>query len=112
LYRRLYRAQELDQVLFTIGLLFAMGAIVTLLVGPEPQQLVLPDTLQGQLDLGLLKYRTYSLLLIVVGSVIALLLWLAFERTIFGAQIRAAVDNGRIAGCQCRHAVHSQLCAG
>jgi branched-chain amino acid transport system permease protein len=97
LYRRLYRAQELDQVLFTIGLLFAMGAIVTLLVGPEPQQLVLPDTLQGQLDLGLLKYRTYSLLLIVVGSVIALLLWLAFERTIFGAQIRAAVDNRRMA---------------
>ncbi len=96
LYRRLYRAEELDQVLFTIGLVFALGATVTLLVGPETQQLVLPAALQGQMDLGFTKYRTYSLLLIVVGSAVALLLWLAFERTLFGARIRAAVDNRRM----------------
>jgi branched-chain amino acid transport system permease protein len=97
LYSRLYRAAELDQVLFTIGLVFAVSAIVTLLVGPENQQLVLPRALQGQLDLGFTRYRTYSIVLIAVGSLIALLLWLAFERTLIGAQIRAAVDNRRMA---------------
>jgi branched-chain amino acid transport system permease protein len=97
LYRRLYRAAELDQVLFTIGLVFALSAAVTLLIGPENQQLVLPQALQGQLDIGITRYRTYSLLLIVVGTLIVILLWFAFERTLIGAQIRAAVDNRRMA---------------
>ena len=47
LYSRLYRATELDQVLFTIGLVFVMIASVTLVVGPETQPLMLPSWLQG-----------------------------------------------------------------
>jgi branched-chain amino acid transport system permease protein len=97
LYSRLYRASELDQVLFTIGLVFFMIASVTLIVGPENQQLMLPSWLQGQLDLGIVQYRTYSIFLIVVGTLIVIGLWLGFERTRMGAQIRAAVDNRRMA---------------
>jgi branched-chain amino acid transport system permease protein len=97
LYSRLYRASELDQVLFTIGLVFMIIASVTLIVGPENQPLALPPSLQGQIDLGLIHYRTYSLVLIVVGALIMLALWLGFERTRMGAQIRAAVDNRRMA---------------
>jgi branched-chain amino acid transport system permease protein len=97
LYARLYRASELDQVLFTIGLVFVMIAGVTLLVGPETQPLNLPAALQGQIDLGFMSYRTYSIVLIVVGVIIMLGLWLGFERTRMGAQIRAAVDNRRMA---------------
>jgi branched-chain amino acid transport system permease protein len=97
LYVRLYRAAELDQVLFTIGLVFIIIASVTLLIGPENQQLTLPSWLQGQIDLGIVQYRTYSIFLIVVGVAIVLALWLGFERTRMGAQIRAAVDNRRMA---------------
>src|SRR5215467_12326036 len=70
LYARLYRAGELDQVLFTIGLVFIMIASVTLVVGPENQQLTLPAWLQGQIDLGIVQYRTYSIFLIGVGVTI------------------------------------------
>jgi branched-chain amino acid transport system permease protein len=97
LYVRLYRAAELDQVLFTIGLVFIIIASVTLLIGPENQQLTLPPWLQGQIDLGIVQYRTYSIFLIVVGIAIVTGLWLGFERTRMGAQIRAAVDNRRMA---------------
>ena len=97
LYSRLYRASELDQVLFTIGLVFVMIALVTLTVGPESQRVVLPAWLDGQTDLGFLKYRTYSLALIAAGSLLMLVLWLGFERTRIGARIRAAVDNRRMA---------------
>lgn len=97
LYARLYKAAELYQVLFTIGLVYIMIASVTLLVGPENQPLTLPRTLQGQIDLGITYYRTYSVVLIVVGIVIMIGLWLGFERTRLGAQIRAAVDNRRMA---------------
>lgn len=93
LYARLYRAAELDQVLFTIGLVFVMTAAVTLGVGPETQVVQLPDWLRGQSDIGFIKYRTYSLALIAAGTLLVIALWLGFERTRFGAQIRAAVDN-------------------
>ena len=97
LYARLYRASELDQVLFTIGLVFVMIASVTLAVGPESQRVLLPAWLDGQTDLGLLRYRTYSLALIASGTLLMLALWLGFERTRIGARIRAAVDNRRMA---------------
>lgn len=97
LYRRLYRAAELDQVLFTIGLVFVFIAGITLVVGPESQPLTLPASLRGQLDMGFIKYRTYSIFLIGVGTIIVLGLWLGFERTHIGAQIRATVDNRRMA---------------
>ena len=97
LYARLYRATELDQVLFTIGLVFVMIALVTLAVGPESQRVVLPPWLDGQTDLGFIRYRTYSLALIASGTLLMLALWLGFERTRIGARIRAAVDNRRMA---------------
>ena len=97
LYARLYRAAELDQVLFTIGLVFMMIASATLLVGPENQPLALPPRLQGQINLGITHYRTYSVVLIGIGIGIVVGLWLGFERTRMGAQIRAAVDNRRMA---------------
>ncbi len=97
LYRRLYRASELDQVLFTIGLIFIFIAGAIIVVGPESQTLQLPAALRGQINLGFLEYRTYSIFLIVIGFLIGLGISLAFERTRIGAQIRATVDNRRMA---------------
>ena len=96
LYRRLYRAGELDQVLFTIGLIFIFIAATVLVVGPESQTLQLPAALRGQINLGFVQYRTYSIFLIVFGFLIGFGIWLAFERTRIGAQIRATVDNRRM----------------
>lgn len=96
-YSKLYRAAELDQVLFSIGLAFVMIASVVIIIGPETQPLILPSWLRGQMDLGFTTYRAYSIFLIVVGALIALGLWLGFERTRMGAQIRAAVDNRKMA---------------
>ena len=96
LYSRLYRATELDQVLFTIGLVFVSIATVTLVIGPENQNLPLPPVLQGQLDLGFIHYRTYSIFLIVVGVAIVIALWLGFERTRIGAQIRAEIGRAHV----------------
>ncbi len=58
---------------------------------------MLPEWLRGQTDLGFIRYRTYSLAIIAAGVLLALALWLGFERTRIGASIRAAVDNRRMA---------------
>ena len=53
--------------------------------------------LRGQLNLIGRDFPTYRSFLIVCGAVVVTLLWLALERTRFGAKVRAAVDNRAMA---------------
>ncbi|TQK11378.1 branched-chain amino acid ABC transporter permease [Herbaspirillum sp. SJZ107] len=93
LYRRLYRAPHLDQVLFSIGLTFMAVAGATWLFGPTQQPVNLPDWLRGQVHVLGLDLGTYRLFLIGVVVLVTAALVLLIERTRFGARIRAAVDN-------------------
>lgn len=97
LYSRLYAAGELEQVLFSIGLVFMSIAAAKFIWGPLPQHLQLPDWLRGEIDLLGRNVPTYRAFIIVLGIAIAFGLWASIERTSFGAQIRAAVDNRRMA---------------
>ena len=97
LYRRLYRASDLDQVLLTIGLAFISVAIAAYIFGTTQQPVETPGLLRGSvnvLGLGLGKYRLF---LIGVALVVTTLLVAGLEYTRFGAQVRAAVDNQRMA---------------
>ncbi len=97
LYRRLYGGDELDQVLLTMGLVFMSGAAAQYLIGPLQQPLRLPPGLNGGVRLGFGEVPTYDALLIVCGAALVTALWLGVERSRFGAKIRAAVDNLRMA---------------
>jgi len=97
LYARLYRASELDQVLFTIGLVFIAIAAAHYVWGPLPQRFDVPQSLRGQVAIGGRGFPAYRLFLIAAGGALAIGLWLGLERTRLGARIRAAVDNRRMA---------------
>jgi branched-chain amino acid transport system permease protein len=97
LYRRLYGGEELDQVLLTMGIIFMSVAGVTYVWGPLNQPVYLPHWLSGEINLGFRHFPTYRSFLIVSGAVLVTVFWLALERTRFGATIRAAVDNLRMA---------------
>jgi len=93
LYRRLYRATHLDQVLFSIGLIFMAIAAATWVFGSQQQPVRLPDFLRGQVRILGLDFGAYRLFLIVVVVAITLALTWLIERTRFGAEVRASVDN-------------------
>jgi branched-chain amino acid transport system permease protein len=97
LYRRLYGADELSQVLMSVGLIFMWVATAKYFWGPLAQPMQPPSYLSGQIDLGFRAFPTYRSFLIAAGAVLVTLLWLGLERTRFGARIRAAVDNRRMA---------------
>jgi branched-chain amino acid transport system permease protein len=97
LYRRLYGASPLDQVLFTIGLVLMAMPIAAYLVGDAPQQVHLPPWLSGRIELGGVGIGVYRLFIIVVCGAIAAALQIFLIRTRFGAQLRAAVDDPRVA---------------
>jgi branched-chain amino acid transport system permease protein len=93
LYQRLYRATHLDQVMFSIGLVFMAVAAATYLFGPSQQPVRLPDFLRGQVQVLGVGLGAYRLFLIAVVVVVTLALHLLMTRTRLGAQIRASVDN-------------------
>ncbi|EHP38441.1 inner-membrane translocator [Cupriavidus basilensis OR16] len=97
LYRRLYRASHLDQVLFSIGLTFMAIAGATYVFGPGQQPVALPAFLLGQVRVAGLDLGAYRLFLIGVVVVITAALGWLVARTRFGAQVRAAVDNQQAA---------------
>ncbi|HLQ27285.1 MAG TPA: branched-chain amino acid ABC transporter permease [Acidiferrobacterales bacterium] len=96
-YRPLYRASSLDQVLLTVGLIFMAMAAATYIWGSAQQPVRLPAYFSGQLSLLGLELSRYRLFLIGVGAAITLALVFGLERTRFGAKVRAAVDNQRMA---------------
>jgi branched-chain amino acid transport system permease protein len=97
LYRRLYRAGELDQVLLTIGLAFISVALAAYVFGTIQQVINTPSYLRGSFQVMGVTVGVYRLFLVVTGVAVALLLVLTLEYTRFGAQVRAAVDNQRMA---------------
>jgi branched-chain amino acid transport system permease protein len=97
LCRRLYAAPLLEQVLFSIGLIFVSIAIARYFFGPLAQPITLPEWLSGRLDVGFGVFPTYRVFLVGVGALLALAIWTGIERTRFGASVRAAVDNRRMA---------------
>lgn len=91
LFRHLYARGPLDQVLFTIGIVYVWIALGTWQWGAGQQPVTLPGFLQGQVTLpGGLMVGAYRLFLLLVGALLAALIFLGIERTRFGARIRAA----------------------
>lgn len=95
--RHLYRRTALEQVLFSIGLALALGALANLVFGPQQQAIQIPSLLSGRVTVLGLEIARYRLFLIGMGAATAITLVCLFEYTLFGARIRAAVDNRRAA---------------
>jgi len=93
LYQRLYKASHLDQVMFSIGLVFMSVAAATWFFGPSQQPVRLPDWLRGQVHLLGLDLGAYRLFLVGVVIAITIVLTLLLVKTRFGALVRASVDN-------------------
>ena len=97
LYRQLYRRSPLDQVLFSIGLVFMAVAAADYLMGSEQQIIQLPGYLRGRVEVLGVGIGIYRALIIVICGVLVLVLQAVLARTRFGSRLRAAVDDPRAA---------------
>ena len=96
-YVRLYRSTELEQILMTIGICFVAVGCFTFVFGPNVFPTRLPATLNGNVDVVGRQFPLYRLFVIGLGLLIIAVLWFVFDRTTFGARLRAAVDNRSMA---------------
>ena len=98
LYRRMYAKPHLDQVLFSIGLVFIAVTAVDYFVGGSQQNIQIPNWLRGRFDIEWVGIGKYRLFIIVVCGALTLALQAMLTHTRFGAQLRASVDDPRVAG--------------
>jgi len=97
LYRHLYSRSHLDQVLFSIGLVFMSVAAVDYVMGSSRVFIKIPQALEGQIDFFGVGIGRYRLMIIVICGLLTAGLQLVLARTRFGSRLRAAVDDPRAA---------------
>jgi len=96
-FRRFYNASDLEQCLLTIGIVFVSIAAAAYIYGTDQQPVQLPTFLRGSIHFAGLNFATYRLFLVGVAIIITALLVATLEMTRFGARVRAAVNNQRMA---------------
>ena len=97
LYVHVYSKTPLEQVLFSIGLVFMSVAGVDYVMGSQQQFVTIPSYLQGQINLFGVGIGRYRLLIIAICGVLMVALQFSLARTRFGSRLRAAVDDARVA---------------
>jgi branched-chain amino acid transport system permease protein len=97
LYVHVYGRPPLEQVLFTIGLVFMSVAGVDYVMGSQQQFVSIPSYLQGQISLFGVGIGRYRLLIIAICGLLTIALQFSLAKTRFGSRLRAAVDDARVA---------------
>ena len=96
-FRQFYHASDLEQCLLTIGIVFVSIAGAAYIYGTDQQPVHLPAYLSGSINYAGLNFAIYRLFLIAIALLITVALVVGLEATRFGAQVRAAVNNQRMA---------------
>ena len=97
LYVHVYNKSHLEQVLFTIGLVFMSVAAVDYVMGSQQVFIQIPSALQGRFEVFGIGIGRYRLLIIVVCGILTVALQLILSGTRFGSRLRASVDDARVA---------------
>ncbi|MDU0342747.1 branched-chain amino acid ABC transporter permease [Bosea rubneri] len=97
IYRPMYAKSHLDQVMFSIGLVFMAVAGTDWLMGSTQQFIRLPAWLQGRFEIAGVGIGRYRLFVIAICGILAVSLQWGFTHTRFGSRLRAAVDDARVA---------------
>lgn len=98
LLRRIYQAPELFQLLATFAVVLIINDAVLWFWGPEDLLGPLAPGLSGSVALLGRYIPQYDLLLIALGPVVLLLLWVAINRSRWGAMLRAATQDRSMLG--------------
>jgi branched-chain amino acid transport system permease protein len=91
--RLLYRAGHDYQLLLTFGLSLIVTEAIILVWGPVGMSQLPPPILRGGVDLGITIYPKYRLFVTVMAGLLVLGSWLVFEKTRYGAIMRAGIED-------------------
>jgi branched-subunit amino acid ABC-type transport system permease component len=89
---------HLDQVLLTLGLLFIVGDLITIVWGVDSFTIEPPAFLDRSVEVLGHTYPLYRLAVMAIGVALFVVLYAVFERTQLGAVLRAATEDPAMVG--------------
>ncbi len=99
LFQHLYEREHLMLILFTFSLTLVFGDLVKFVWGTDHKYVPAPQVLQGFVSFfGELPFPKYSIFLLIVGPIVALLLWLFVNHTKIGKISQAAAVDREMVG--------------
>lgn len=99
IFRHLYDRDHLDQVLATFGVILFLNQAVKVIWGPIPLVIGPPEALSGTFPLTEnLNYDIWRIAIIVIGLLVAAMLWILVTRTRIGMLVRAGASNAEMVG--------------
>ena len=98
LLRPLYGKSILYQLLLTMGVAFAIVDGIRTIWGKSIKTIMVPAFLSSTVSFLGLDFPTYYIFIIVISGLVALGLWLMFEKTKLGMLFRAIISNRAMVG--------------
>ncbi|QGQ48767.1 branched-chain amino acid ABC transporter permease [Metabacillus sediminilitoris] len=93
LLRPTYQLGHLSQVLLTFGLAYVFHDLASIIWGSNVLSIPVPSIFSGSIAIFGQTFPVYRIAVIIVGIVIAVLLWYIQEKTKWGAIIRAGLSD-------------------
>ncbi|MCE8018561.1 branched-chain amino acid ABC transporter permease [Halomonas sp. MCCC 1A11036] len=94
------RGMDLSEALLTIAVGLIIADALLVVYGGQPVSLPLPRELRAPVDLGVMMYPYFRVLIMVFAVLLGIALWLVMTYTRIGAAIRAGVDDRETAMAQ------------
>jgi branched-chain amino acid transport system permease protein len=98
LLRHTYALPHEAQILITFAVALFIQEMVILLFTPLGHNVPVPAALSGVLFLGPYVYPAYRLAVVGVAALVAIVLWIAIERTKMGSILRAGSESAEMVG--------------
>jgi len=98
LFCHLYEREHLMLLLFTFALMLIFGDLVKLTWGAEYRSIMAPPFLRGSIPILGSSFPRYNLFLLIVGPLVAIVLWLFTNKTKIGKISRAAAVDREMVG--------------
>ena len=98
LFCHLYEREHLMLLLFTFALMLILGDLVKMFWGADYRSIMAPVFLQGSVSIFDSPFPRYNLFLLIVGPLVAVLLWLFSNKTRIGKIARAAAVDREMVG--------------
>jgi len=95
--KRLYGVDEAYQLLLTFGFILILDDAVKAIWGGVFKIPPIPDFLDGALTVAGRPFPIYNVFVIAVGVLVAIVLWLVFEKTWWGRIVRATAADREMA---------------
>ena len=98
LFCHLYEREHLMLLLFTFALMLILGDLVKMFWGADYRSIMAPKYLRGSINIFDSPFPKYNLFLLVIGPIVAVLLWLFSNKTKMGKIARAAAVDREMVG--------------